>query len=306
MAPEEVAHSHQHGYVVPAGFNLDASELEWIKARHAALVNQHAESSPEYADYIPHLLPLDPGFKTVVTRNPTILEMVRQVVGPDVCLWNQSFFAKPAGTGRKVPFHQDGEYWPIRPLATCTVWIAIDDSSVDNGCLKVVPGSHSSGRLFEHEFKDDPEHLALGLELKAGTYEPAAAVPIELEPGQVSLHDVYLAHGSERNASRRSRRGMTLRFMPTTSVYDRDAVKEDGGPTPGPVSMRSLPLYLAAGRDVSGKNDFVGRLSSDVSSSSSSSSSSSTGGGGTGTRETKREDASKDSSSSNGSGTSRL
>ena len=58
-----------------------------------------------------------------------------------------SLFAKPAGTGRKVPWHQDGEYWPLKPLSTCTVWIAIDDSHQDNGCLNVIPGSHKNPTL---------------------------------------------------------------------------------------------------------------------------------------------------------------
>jgi Phytanoyl-CoA dioxygenase (PhyH) len=52
--------------------------------------------------------------------------VVSQVIGEDIALWNSSFFAKPARVGTKTPWHQDGEYWPIRPLATCTVWIAVD------------------------------------------------------------------------------------------------------------------------------------------------------------------------------------
>ena len=216
---------------------------------------KHAAQHPEYADYIPHLLPLDTGFTDVVRRNPALIAMVQQVLGTDVCLWNQSFFAKPSGTGRKVPFHQDGEYWPITPLATCTVWIAIDHSRVDNGCLHVVPGSHRARRLFEHEHKDDAS-LALNLEIKTEAYDHTQAVPIELEPGQISLHDVYLIHGSAANTSSSPRRGLTCRFMPTTSVYDRQLARSP--------QMRSLPLYHAAGRDVSGKNVFVGSLASNV------------------------------------------
>ena len=68
--------------------------------------------------------------------------MVGQLIGPDIALWNMSFFAKPALNGKKTPMHQDGEYWPIVPLATCTVWIAIDEATVENGCLRYIPGSH--------------------------------------------------------------------------------------------------------------------------------------------------------------------
>jgi ectoine hydroxylase-related dioxygenase (phytanoyl-CoA dioxygenase family) len=69
-----------------------------------------------------------------------------------------SFFAKPALNGKKTPMHQEGEYWPIVPLATCTVWIAIDEATVENGCLRYIPGSHKERRLMVHEVKDDPSY----------------------------------------------------------------------------------------------------------------------------------------------------
>jgi ectoine hydroxylase-related dioxygenase (phytanoyl-CoA dioxygenase family) len=63
-------------------------------------------------------------------------------------------------------------------------------------------------------------------ELQEGEYDEAQAVDLELAPGQVSLHDVFLLHGSEANTSDRPRRGMTLRFMPTSSVFDRARATE--------------------------------------------------------------------------------
>ena len=59
--------------------------------------------------------------------DPAILDMVEQLIGPDIVLWGSQVFCKPAHTGKEIPWHQDGRYWPIRPLATCSVWIAIDD-----------------------------------------------------------------------------------------------------------------------------------------------------------------------------------
>ena len=78
------------------------------------------------------------------------------------------------------------------------------------------------------------------------------AVDIELEPGQISLHDVYLVHGSEANTSAESRRGMTMRFMPTSSVYDRTLTT--GNPAYSEISK--LPIFLMSGKDLSGRNDF--------------------------------------------------
>ena len=89
--------------------------------------------------------------------------------------------------------------------------------------------------------------------------DESAAVNLELEAGQISLHDVFLAHGSEANTTEQSRRGMTLRNMHTTSVYDRElAVRQ--GQKMGFLNHSNRTLYLMRGIDQSGKNDFRMRL----------------------------------------------
>jgi ectoine hydroxylase-related dioxygenase (phytanoyl-CoA dioxygenase family) len=219
-----------------------------IRGAHARLIARY----PEYNDYCSALLAFDTWYLTVA-RIPEILDMVAQVLGDDIALWNASFFAKPARTGSKTPWHQDGEYWPIRPLATCTVWIAVDASTPENGCLRVIPGSHRQQRLAKHQ-ENNAAGLALNLELDATEFDESQAEDIILEPGQVSLHDVYLYHGSEANHSNNSRRGMTLRFMPTTSVYCHNE------PTrfqrSGVLEMSQRTIYLMRGVDRSGQNDF--------------------------------------------------
>jgi len=174
-----------------------------------------------------------------------------------VALWNMSFFAKPASNGRKVPWHQDGEYWPVRPLATCTVWLAVDDATRDNGCLRFMPGSHKAKRLAPHTTNDSPE-LALNQEIDPAAYDEDRAVDLILEAGQMSLHDVYLVHGSNANDSASPRRGMTMRFMPTTSVFDR-AVARDLHERMGVPDHGERTVFLMSGMDRSGSNDFVVR-----------------------------------------------
>ena len=183
--------------------------------------------------------------------------MVGQVIGPDFALWNSSFFAKPEHDGHATPWHQDGEYWPIRPLATCTVWIAVDAATPENGCLRIIPGSHKDRRLRKHNTNDAP-NLTLNQELAADEYDPSTAVDLVLEEGQISLHDVYLLHGSEANASANPRRGMTLRFMPTSSVFDRE-LAHDIYKRIGQTDHAHRTLYLMRGRDLSGQNDFAMR-----------------------------------------------
>ena len=61
-----------------------------------------------------------------LAQEPLLLEAVAQVLGSDFALWGCQIFCKPGGDGMEVPMHQDGEYWPIRPLKTVTVWLALD------------------------------------------------------------------------------------------------------------------------------------------------------------------------------------
>jgi chlorinating enzyme len=246
LTDAEVERYHEDGYITP-DFRLDDVVLQDIADAHDRLVSRY----PEFSDYCSALLAYDPWFLTIA-RMPEILDMVEQVIGPNIALWNSSFFAKPARVGTKTPWHQDGEYWPIRPLATCTVWIAIDASTTENGCLRVIPGSHKNKQLAPHT-KNDADGLALNLELNADEFNEADAKDIILEPGQLSLHDVYLYHGSEANRSEHSRRGMTLRYMPTSSVYRHD--DSTRFEREGPQVMSERTVYLMRGVDESGQND---------------------------------------------------
>ena len=250
LTEKQVSQYRTDGFVVP-DFRLDDEALADIRAAHGRLLAKH----PQFSDYCPAVLAFDLGFMNIA-RQPEILNMVEQLIGTDFALWNSSFFAKPARVGTKTPWHQDGEYWPIRPLATCSVWIAVDPSTPENGCLRVIPGSHRRRELGKHDY-NGAEGLSLPLEIRQDEYDESTAQDIVLERGQISLHDVYLIHGSEPNRSGKPRRGMTLRYMPTTSVYRRDLADGRRG---GPLAMSERTLYLMRGTDLSGQNDFRLRL----------------------------------------------
>ena len=249
LTQQEIRQYEQDGYVIP-NFRLDGDALEAVRAAHTRLLAAH----PRFSDYCPALLAFDRWFLDIA-RRAEILDMVEQLIGPDFALWNSSFFAKPAKVGTKTPWHQDGEYWPIRPLATCSVWIAVDAATPANGCLRVIPGSHRRRELGRHDFNSGPG-LSLPLEIRADEFDAARARDIVLEAGQVSLHDVFLIHGSEPNRSETPRRGMTLRYMPTTSVYRRDLADDRRN---GPLAMSQRTLFLMRGGDRSGVNDFSPR-----------------------------------------------
>ncbi|MED5473729.1 MAG: phytanoyl-CoA dioxygenase family protein [Pseudomonadota bacterium] len=239
----------EDGYVIP-DFQLPGKTIQAIQKRHEALLEKY----PEFRDYCPAVLQYDEGFADFC-RNDEILDMVEQLIGPDIALWNSSFFAKPAKNGKATPWHQDGEYWPIRPLATCTVWVAVDDANRENGCLRIIKGSHKDARLLKHETNPSKE-LTLNQELKKTEYDETKAVDLELKRGQISLHDVFLVHGSEPNTSDNSRRGMTMRFMPTTSLFDHQLARDQFNNMRVP-DHSERKIYHMRGVDKCGKNRLI-------------------------------------------------
>jgi ectoine hydroxylase-related dioxygenase (phytanoyl-CoA dioxygenase family) len=190
-----------------------------------------------------------------LARDPEIVEMVAGVIGGDVALWGCHVFCKPAGEGYETPWHQDGHYWPIRPLATCTVWVALEPSTRDNGCLRVIPRSHRPRTLHPH-LHEDRIDLTLNQRMAEGSFDEADAVDLELVPGQMSLHDVYMVHGAAANRSQQRRTGVALRYFPTSSHFDRRLRPVDGQ-SGVPVNFAQRPLWLLRGRDLCGANDYV-------------------------------------------------
>jgi ectoine hydroxylase-related dioxygenase (phytanoyl-CoA dioxygenase family) len=180
--------------------------------------------------------------------------MVEALIGRDVILWGCQIFCKPGGDGLEVPWHQDGHYWPIRPLATCTVWLALDRSDVENGCLRVIPASHRGRRLHDH-LREEREDLVLNQRVVGGAFDEARAVDVELEPGEMSMHDVYMIHGSNPNRSPRRRAGVAIRYMPATSLFDR-TLMPPSAQSGYQVDFSTRPLWLLRGKDRTGRNDF--------------------------------------------------
>jgi ectoine hydroxylase-related dioxygenase (phytanoyl-CoA dioxygenase family) len=189
-----------------------------------------------------------------LATDPEIVELVAGVIGDDVILWGCHVFCKPAAEGFETPWHQDGHYWPIRPLANCTVWVALEPSKADNGCLRVIPRSHRDRVLHPH-LHEDRTDLTLNQRLADGSFDEAGAVDVELEAGEMSLHDVYMIHGARANTSARRRTGVALRYMPATSHFDR-TLRPSDGKTGVAVNFAERPLWLLRGVDRCGRNDF--------------------------------------------------
>lgn len=189
-----------------------------------------------------------------ICTQPRIVDVVEEVLGPDIVLWGSQLFSKPAGTGLAVPWHQDGHFWPIRPLATCTVWVAIDDVDAENGGMMFVPGSHRTRELYPHA-EQPSEESALNAELVPEHVDLARADVDALRAGTFSLHDVYLIHGSEPNRSSRRRAGFVIRYMPASSHYDRNKARAGSNLVDTKLAERSL--FLLRGEDWTGKTGLI-------------------------------------------------
>ena len=166
----------------------------------------------------------DPGLRTKVhlrcpallelVHRPEIVEAVSEVLGPDLLCRSSSLFIKEPGDGAFVAWHQDAAYWELDPPAVATAWIALTESTPENGALRVLPGSHHRP-LMTHDLANEPGNLLTRGQAIVGEIDEAAAVTITLEPGQMSLHDVRLAHSSAANRSSRRRIGYAIRYVAT-------------------------------------------------------------------------------------------
>ena len=263
LTEEEVENYKQQGYVVPK-WRYPAKSIEMMQR----LVQELIEANPDhYQEQLvcPHL-PQGATKPMVSERHQDFLNLAMeegvrkilgQILGPDVLLWGSQLFCKPAAVGMEIPWHQDGAYWPIRPLANISAWVAIDRVRRENACLKVIPGSHLNG-LKPHQI-DSRKNLALDRTVNPEHLNKEEAVDIELEPGELVFFDVYLMHGSNANTSGERRAGLVYRYMPSTSLFDR-SVQDKINKSGHLVSYKDRPLFQILGGNP-GRNKKIGKVS---------------------------------------------
>ena len=248
LSAEELASYEREGLVVPIS-RLSDEYVERVRTKVESFFAMHPELDP---DYLPSIIEIDRDWLDFA-RDPMLLDCVESVIGPDIILWGSALFCKTAHGGKATPWHQDGQYWPIRPLATCTVWIAFDEVSTENGCMRYVPGSHLERRTFAHDV-DDSDEFTLNQVVKNRSEADEHARDVVLSPSMFSIHDVYLVHGSNRNDSCKRRGGLVYRFMPATSHYDRALARRQVEEL-GVVDISDRQLHLLRGIDRCGRND---------------------------------------------------
>ena len=143
---------------------------------------------------------------------PRILDVVEDLIGPDILCWSTQLFAKDAQTPDYVSWHQDSPYWGLDAPAVVTAWVALTDSTPDNGNMRVIPGTHVQ-EVTHHDTFAPHNMLSRGQEVTVDVDE-SAAVDLTLRAGEFSIHHPVLVHGSRANASPRRRVGFAIRYVP--------------------------------------------------------------------------------------------
>lgn len=212
LTSEHVRRFNEEGYVSPLNVFTDEEASNW---RHYfdKLIDAVVNAPDQRNGYSIN------GYHLVCERlyelahEPRILDLVEDILGPDLVCWSTHMFCKLPGNPMEVPLHQDAVYWPFKTTRTVTVWLAIDDADDENATMNFVPGSHLLGPLPFDELELDGTRVLGRRVSNQDQYDHR--IVNELNAGQVSLHSDLLLHGSKANLSQRRRAGLTLRYAST-------------------------------------------------------------------------------------------
>ncbi len=212
LTHQELRHYKSKGFVSPVKV-LSSEDAENYRNNYNKFRSQAAANFDVNAVLRskPHLV--FPWLYDLVV-DPAITNPVSSVLGPNLLAWGSSFFAKAARDTGFVSWHQDINYWGLEPHNILTAWIAFSPSRRENGCMRVVPGSHLDGALEHQDTFAANNLLTRGQEILVEVDEDNA-VDITLEAGEMSLHHVSIVHGSEPNSSQLDRIGFAVRYIST-------------------------------------------------------------------------------------------
>jgi ectoine hydroxylase-related dioxygenase (phytanoyl-CoA dioxygenase family) len=234
ITAEQVQLFEERGYLTGLDIH-DAAQSSAIRQAFDAL---EAREGPDKCEIGLHGRHIDQRFVWELAAEARILDCIAALMGSDILVLSTHFFCKYPQTNNKfVAWHQDVTYWGLEPPHALTAWYAIDESDVENGCMRVIPGSHRQGVVAHGESNRAGNLLSINQEVEADV-DDKQAVDLVLKAGQISIHHGHLIHGSNPNGSQRRRCGLTIRFCP---------------PHVKPIGENSLntpwPAVLARGED---------------------------------------------------------
>ncbi|QOC93912.1 phytanoyl-CoA dioxygenase family protein [Micromonospora craniellae] len=227
MTPDALAQFERDGYVVfpelfaPAEIVIIRDAIPRVLDENRSILGlpgpERVRDSNRLLDQVlcvHHVHKISEIFRSLA-EHPSILRHLVELVGPQVkCLQSQLFVKPPGFPGN--PWHQDEGPIPTRDRSLVAVWIALDDATAENGCLKVVPGSHRSGYLYpvrEHHRPDEYDFTT-----ESYGFDEERARTVEMAAGSAIFFHGYLLHGSSRNESLGKRRALTYHYMNSFSL----------------------------------------------------------------------------------------
>jgi len=216
------------------------AHVEWLTQKYPDLRPEHFH----------HPLIRNDAFWVRLVADARLANIAQYFLGPDVACFTAHYICKPPYDGHPVLWHQDGAYWKLTPMEALTVWLAVDESTTENGCLRMIPGSQEIP-LYKPSSRTDLENMlysSADQELVDGWIEKRGIVDIELNPGDVSIHHPHLLHCSEANTSPKRRCGLDIGYISTSTSISSDGLYLDpilvsGEAKEGINRYRRYPLY---------------------------------------------------------------
>jgi non-heme Fe2+,alpha-ketoglutarate-dependent halogenase len=208
LTQAQVEHFRREGYAFPFDA-IPAAEAASYVAKldsYDAILGEEAQKQLKIKAHVaaPWIVAL--------ARNKNILDAVESVVGPDILLFGTSMFSKKARDVRFVSWHQDAAYYGLDPQQEVTCWVGLTDADTENGCMRVMPGSHLGADAVHDETYDPQNMLGRGQTIR--DIDDSKAVYMPVKAGQFSMHHERTIHGSMPNPSDRRRVGISFFYMP--------------------------------------------------------------------------------------------
>ena len=210
------------GYYFPIRVFDDAETAEF-RGQFLEYFNQNQERlrslapNEHYKVYVGTHLILNWVYRMI--SHPMVLEAVESVLGPNLIVWNSQWFSKMPGDKTYVSWHQDATYWGLHPPHVTTAWIALSECNSENGCMRVIPGTHQGPLLPQVDTYAPDNALSRGQEI-AVKVDESQGVDFVLQAGEMSLHHIGIVHGSEVNRSNTPRIGCAVRFISSEVVQE--------------------------------------------------------------------------------------
>ena len=207
LSQQQLDSYYEDGFLFPVDVFSESEAAEFRKA-FESLIESSRHCSPKRFDRL-HLF-FDWAHQ-IVTHNE-LLDVVEPILGDDILVYGTLVFCKQPHDSRYASWHQDSFYSGLHLTPSTSAWIAFTPSHRANGCMRMIPGSHKLG-LLDHESAPDPNMLNRRGERIRVAVDESQAVDVVLRPGQLSLHQSTIVHGSNPNTSDEPRIGFIVRFV---------------------------------------------------------------------------------------------